>query len=119
MFFHYWQNNSGGEFQVNDKVCQHVVVEADDPRHANDRARDIGLYFDGVSRHIDCECCGDRWRRQWIEEAGDVGPMINGLLVEDHTDTIFGEVGEVYCRVYYLDGKVEEFVQKEKVLTLF
>ena len=35
---------------------------------ANRTAQDKGLYFDGVEKGIDCECCGDRWHMAWYPE---------------------------------------------------
>lgn len=59
-FFTYTQNNSGGFFKGDYK---YVIVEAYDHDHADTLAEGFGLYFDGVSRGLDCECCGDRWGR--------------------------------------------------------
>ena len=38
-------------------------MEATDTHNADSRAENIGIYFDGVDRNMDCACCGDRWRR--------------------------------------------------------
>jgi hypothetical protein len=38
-----------------------MFIEAHDEDHANSRAQRCGIYFDGVDKGIDCECCGDRW----------------------------------------------------------
>ena len=65
MFFHFNQNNSGGFFDIDDNVRQCVIIEADNADHANDIAREIGIYFNGISRGRDCECCGDRWYPVW------------------------------------------------------
>lgn len=55
------QNNSGGYYQINDKVASIVIIEADSALQANEIAESLGIYFDGVSEGIDCPCCGDRW----------------------------------------------------------
>jgi len=67
MFYTYQQNNSGGSFDINPDqgISVFVVVEADHAAEANRRAIGIGLYFDGVYRGIDCECCGNRWYKAW------------------------------------------------------
>lgn len=52
------QNNSGGWFHV---PAITVYVHADTPEQANAVAEANGLYFHGVSKGLDCECCGDRW----------------------------------------------------------
>ena len=63
MFYEYIQNNSGGVFDIQrDKgIGQYVFIEADTAEEANQKALDIGLYFNGVAEDKDCECCGDRW----------------------------------------------------------
>jgi len=59
MFFQYNQNNSGGGFIVNDRVAHNVFIEADSPKDADERAQEIGIYFDD-DYEVDCECCGTR-----------------------------------------------------------
>lgn len=60
--FRFRQNNSGGEFIVDDTVGVHVVIEAESADQANEVAtKYLGIYFNGVDEGIDCECCGDRW----------------------------------------------------------
>ena len=71
MLYVYRQNNTRGEFLVNDKVGKHVIIEADNMESANVKAVSIGIYFDGVMKYLDCGCCGDRWRKRPEE--------INGL----------------------------------------
>lgn len=59
MFFHFMQNNSGGNFhKLNTDGVTDLVVEAEDADGANEIAESFGLYFDGQG---DCECCGRRW----------------------------------------------------------
>ena len=58
-FFLYRQNNSGGCFDQDENVDVNVIIEA---RYEPNRiAEDIGIYFDGVYKGMDCSCCGDRW----------------------------------------------------------
>ena len=65
MFYMYNQNNSGGDFITNDKVCHFVIVEAEYAENADIFAEDIGIYFDGCDDGRDCPCCGDRWSPAW------------------------------------------------------
>jgi hypothetical protein len=58
--FVYSQNNSGGFF-TGPKT---IAVIADTPKQANELALVQGVYFDGVNKGLDCECCGDRWYRK-------------------------------------------------------
>lgn len=60
--FRFRQNNSGGNFIVNDTVDVNVVIEAESADQANEIAtRYLGIYFNGVDNERDCSCCGDRW----------------------------------------------------------
>ena len=61
MFYKFDQNNSGGHFIVNDKLCHRLFIEADSLADAMMQAEDLGCYWDGVAEGIDCPCCGDRW----------------------------------------------------------
>lgn len=64
-FYEFTQNNSGGSFITNDKVCHRLFIEADSASEANSIAEDLGVYFDGVEYGDDCSCCGDRWYRAY------------------------------------------------------
>lgn len=112
MFFTFNQNNSGGQFDLDGKVCHYVIVEADDYRFANIIAEDIGIYFDGCNNDMDCPCCGDRWSSQWDNSDGTIIPMIYNRTPEEFIKDEkywFEKPGEVFCRIYYKDGKMEEF----------
>jgi hypothetical protein len=108
MFYTFNQNNSGGKFVTNEKVCHFVIIEADSADQANDKAEDIGIYFNGVRAEIDCSCCGDRWYSQWHEDDGEETPMIYDKSPSEYGDS-FAQENEVYCRVYYKDGVVKEY----------
>ena len=62
-FYTFSQNNSGGSFVNSDLegISEYVIIEAMDAQTANDKAENIGLYFNGCNDGIDCSCCGDRW----------------------------------------------------------
>lgn len=77
----FYQNNSGGAFEIDDEagIGPRVWIEADSPAHANERAMEIGVYFDGVYKGVDCPCCGDRWRAVGTYDACDA--------IELHHDT--------------------------------
>ena len=77
MWFDYSQNNSGGSWQSG--MAQHILIEADNLDEANRLAENIGIYFDGVHRGCDCECCGDRWHEPWSE--GSEEPQVYGESV--------------------------------------
>ena len=60
-FYEFGQNNSGGSFTVDAKLCHRLYIEAESHRMANAKLEDLGGYFDGCSTGNDCSCCGDRW----------------------------------------------------------
>lgn len=83
MFFHFRQNNSGGSFAFDEKagISVNVIVEANSVEEANNKAEEIGLYFDGCDNGQDCSCCGDRWYRQYEGDEGNKRPSIYGQAI--------------------------------------
>lgn len=61
MFYQFDQNNSGGRFVTDDKLCHRLFIEADTLSEALEKAEELGCYWNGVADGIDCSCCGDRW----------------------------------------------------------
>lgn len=55
------QNNSYGEFVVDENVSVDIFIEAPNADEANKKLLSLGAYFDGCSIGMDCPCCGDRW----------------------------------------------------------
>lgn len=106
MFYDFRQNNSGGSFDFDGDrgISVSVIVEADSADEANERAEEIGLYFDGSG---DCECCGDRWSSQWRDDAGDEVPSIYGQPIAEYTPHIkWSEKDFPEVFVHYKDGTV-------------
>jgi hypothetical protein len=60
-FYEITQNNSGGSFDVDDKLCHRLFIEADNANIAASIAENLGCYWDGCYNDMDCPCCGDRW----------------------------------------------------------
>jgi hypothetical protein len=85
-FFTYCQNNSGGKFNISEKegIGPYVIIEALDARHANSRAEEIGLYFNGCNLGADCSCFDNRWFEA-DEDDGHNIPLIYGLPAETAT----------------------------------
>lgn len=104
MFYTYRQNNSGGFWSDNlySGITRYVIIEANSASHANERAEDIGLYFDGCDDDRDCPCCGDRWYKTYESEATEQ-PELYGELV--------GEKEGSDIAVHYLDGTFKLFGQ--------
>jgi hypothetical protein len=48
MFYEFRQNNSGGSFDVNDKLCHVMIIEADTEAEAVNKAEELGCYWDDV-----------------------------------------------------------------------
>lgn len=62
-WYKFEQNNSGGSFDVDDKVCHRLFIEAKSFNDAVKKAEELGCYWDGADKGIDCSCCGDRWSK--------------------------------------------------------
>lgn len=107
MFFTFHQNNSGGRFQVDDKVTEFVIIEANDANHANLIAESIGIYFDGCENGMDCSCCGDRWYPV-SGYNGKYSPMIYDKHPSEYK-SMWIRKGYAYCYVYYLDAERAAF----------
>lgn len=105
-FFTFNQNNSGGSFDQ--KMGHFVIIEAHDLREAVRRAKDIGLYFDGVARGRDCGCCGDRWSTY---ASAYVKPAVYGQPAHLHGGYRWFD-NDIH--VHYLDGRKEVFTSREK-----
>lgn len=124
MFYEYDQNNSRGTWveDIKQGISHYVIIEADSPKEADGRAEQIGLYFDGCNKGIDCPCCGDRWYGTYdgkgTEKPTHYGESLyktykdknivglRGMMVWDGADKLF---------VHYKDGTIAQYQQtKEK-----
>ena len=106
-FYHFDQNNSGGDFVVNDDVCHHVFIEAHSVEEANLLADNFGIYFDGCNTGEDCSCCGDRWHPVSNYD-GKTKPKIYGVDVRKAFEGMFN----TDCIIHYLNGKKEHIIFK-------
>jgi len=114
MFYKFSQNNSGGFFDIDDTFAPYVLIEANTPAEANRKAEEIGIYFDGCEKDIDCPCCGDRWYEIWSGDVGTEFPMIRGLPVEESDDfEILARDNDPCCHIYYADGTKKSYMWKE------
>ena len=62
-WYEFDQNNSGGVFVMDDDVSIKVFIQSENAEGANQKAEEVGTYFDGCEKDMDCDCCGDRWYR--------------------------------------------------------
>ena len=105
-FYHFVQNNSGGwhDLDENKGITCHVIIEAYSFDEANRRAQNIGIYFDGVNRGIDCSCCGDRWT-ELCSESSATTPQVNGTEVFRYSGFCWMPPGKEIA-VHYLNGSI-------------
>lgn len=117
MFYTFHQNNSGGSWSSDPRVAKNVIVEADSAQQANQRAQQVGIYFNGCDMGVDCDCCGDRWSEQWSSDSGDPVPSIYSQPVAEHKKGWFDD--QNFCKVYYANGLVEtwDYVNDEEYPT--
>jgi predicted NAD-dependent protein-ADP-ribosyltransferase YbiA (DUF1768 family) len=108
-FYEFNQNNSGGWFDVDDKLCHIVVIEADAYSEAKCKAEDIGIYFYGVDNERDCPCCGDRWDN--YENKVDFKEF---KTLEEYYQFMANEYGKTLpdVRIFYKNGEVKEIYKK-------
>lgn len=119
-FWTFRQNNSGGSFDFDDErgISVNVIIEANSLDHAISRAKEIGLYFDGVEAGYDCECCGDRWYAPWDEEGNAVPSIYNtdvssgAYEVSDDWSIIWSSDG-IEGYIHFLDGHVVPVVAEK------
>ncbi len=114
-FYEFCQNNSGGSFEVNEKVCHRLFIEALSAEDANEKAGNLGVYFDGCDLGMDCECCGDRWSEAYEGSIIDLSEYSKSYN-QDFKDIreVAQCLADMYgwtkpdCRIFYLNGSVDE-----------
>lgn len=60
-FYTFDQSNPGGYFINDDKIAEYIIIQAESADEANNKAEEIGIYFNGIRKGLDCSCCNDRW----------------------------------------------------------
>lgn len=111
-FYEWNQNNSGGSFDVDGEITHTIYIEADSYDEAEKKALDLGVYYDGCGRGLDCYCCGDRWY-----EGDEVElPHYSGKeTVEEVAQYVSDKYGRCKpdARIFYKDGNVKEIFSKK------
>jgi len=117
-FFEFSQNNSGGSFEVNDKLCYRLFIEADSRKDAIYMAEEMGVYFNGVDDGIDCPCCGNRWYTpDDIKFPLKYSEKKEFHNIEEYAQHLADHYGWTSpdARIFYKDGTVKEiFINKKK-----
>lgn len=119
-FYEFNQNNSGGSFDTDEKLCHILFIEAENVQQANKIAEGLGVYFNGCDNGIDCSCCGDRW----YEADGYNEINLNKLskaykiefnTIEDYAQCVADRYGWTNpdSRIFYLSGKINEINKTE------
>jgi len=79
-FFQFRQNNSGG-YTVG--KYKYILIQANTIQEANNLAILEGVYFDGVNKGMDCDCCGDRWQRVESYNSKYDTPLLYGRQIKE------------------------------------
>lgn len=102
MFYCYRQHNSGKHWVINENVTINVIIEANSTEDADNKAKKLGIYFNGVNQGVDCSCCGDRWDDS--EGYSATTRPDSFIRSAAHYDQNNVEIGQPYCYVYSLNG---------------
>lgn len=123
-FYEFAQNNSGGNFITDDRVCHRLFIEAEDVNEATEKALELGVYFDGVESGVDCDCCGDRWSRPWDDDPLVFPEEMGGwrkdkVILNDiveYAQFLADEYGWTTpdARIFYKDGAIKEIFKEKK-----
>lgn len=111
MWFNFNQNNSGGSFITNDKLCNRLYIEANSKEEAIKIAESLGCYWRGVKLGYDCSCCGDRWYIPFDSLDKEDHFDENLLTIEEYVRDIVKRWGGwtiPEARIFYLNGTVVE-----------
>jgi hypothetical protein len=126
-FYEISQNNSGGSFTLDDKLCHRLFIEADSSDEAASIAENLGCYWDGCETGQDCSCCGDRWYRPWNSDGinlDEINTKRNGYEISmwvnkeiQTPDELMSDVKSRYSDMTWLeDPKIESEYGSKRVV---
>lgn len=100
-WFEFSQNNSGGNFVVDENVSEFVFVQAASAEDAIEIAEQFCDNGDS------CECCGDRWSFYLYGDgrSGYNEPMIYGQPLALFSSSFT----KSFSRLHHYDGRVESY----------
>jgi hypothetical protein len=116
-WFEWSQNNSGGSFVVDKKLCHRLFIEAEDEHAAEQKAFELGVYYDGCADGIDCNCCGDRWYSpDELTFPLKYSDDITFITVEEYAQHLADKYGWTTpdARLFYANGTVKDIFTKKK-----
>lgn len=90
LWFHFRQNNSGGEYIIDENMAENVFIQA---VSAKDACRTAESVFDFSY----CDCCGERW---YLDYAAEGYPIPTAY--QEIYEPIYNE-----ARFHFFDGRVE------------
>lgn len=113
MWCEYFQSLVGDEYHENDKLCCHILIEADSCEEANNKAQSMGIQFIEDCEYENSDC---RWSKCYYEltfpSFWDEMVILDNPL--DYCHFIFKrrhkitKVTKVHSRIFYKDGTVKE-----------
>ena len=114
-FYKFSQNNTGGSFEVDDKLCHRLFIEAENAKTANKKAKELGAYFNGCYKGLDCDCCGDRWYKVDENDKIDLESVsksfeIDFKTIKDYAQYLANKYGwtKPDARIFYADNSIDE-----------
>lgn len=117
MLYRYEQNNSWW-ITINDNIiCEVMIIEADNEKEAEQKAEELGIYFEWCEDWRDCEYCWDRWSRyadeikfpyKWSEEKiiKDLDEYISYIILWENN---LGFFWKRTTRIFFKDWTIKEF----------
>ena len=113
MFYEYHQSRID-EYHINDKVCSHMMIEADSHHEANQIMVELGVVFEEDCGYEVSEC---RWYKAYafVEFPSCWDNDLVFENVEDYCNYLFERYTNIathrtspHSRIYFKSGKVKE-----------
>lgn len=111
-FYEFNQNNSGGFFDVDENVCNYVIIEASSADEAIRKLRPMI-----ANQSESCPCCGERWSLDYYDviDFSDKFESIEDYM-QHIADEQWGVWTEPLARIFYKDGSKKEIYSSRQML---